>query len=83
MQLPPGATTPLQLLTETKKSESPLIVRLLTFRGASPVLLTVTVGVLFCVPTNTFPKLMEAGDTDATGKATPVPESDTVGAGPF
>ena len=44
---------------------------------ATPVLLTVTVGVEFPVPINTFPKLMEAGDTDAIGGVTPLPESAT------
>jgi len=79
VQLAPGATPVAftQLLASVKKSVSPVTTTLLTCNGAPPVLLTVTVGVEFPVPINTLPKLMEAGETDAAGGVTPVPESAT------
>lgn len=78
-QLLPGATPgpPTQLLLEMKKSLSPVTSWLFISNAAPPILLTVTVWGALSVPGNRLPKLSEAGEIDALGGFTPVPESAT------
>lgn len=74
MQVPPGGTPvpATQLLPTVKKSESPVIIRLLTCKVALPVLVTVTVWLGAAALMICPPKFRLAGLTLIAG-FTPVP----------
>src|SRR5947209_3062997 len=83
VQLAPGATEPApvgQVLPAAKAKSAacaPMMVMLVRFSGAPPLLVRVTVCAGLVVPTRWLPKGLLVAESVAVGGVTPVPVSDT------
>src|SRR3989454_4906520 len=83
VQLAPGATEPAplgQVLPAAKAKSAacaPVMVMLVRFSGAPPLLVRVTVCAALVVPTRCLPKALLVAESVAVGGVTPVPVSDT------
>src|SRR5947209_3370950 len=83
VQLAPGATEPAplgQVLPAAKAKSAacaPVMVMLVRFSGALPLLVRVTVCAALVVPTRCLPKALLVAESVAVGGVTPVPVSDT------
>src|SRR5438128_578614 len=83
VQLAPGATEPApvgQVLPAAKAKSAacaPVMVMLVRFSGAPPLLVSVTFCAALVVPTRCLPKALLVAESVAVGGVTPVPVSDT------
>src|SRR2546422_733581 len=83
VQLAPGATEPApvgQVLPAAKAKSAacaPVMVMLVRFSGAPPLLVSVTFCAALVVPTRCLPKALIVAESVAVGGVTPVPVSDT------
>src|SRR5207245_6589845 len=83
VQLAPGATEPAplgQVLPAAKAKSAacaPVMVMLVRFSGAPPLLVRVTVCAALVVPTRCLPKVLLVSESVAGGGVAPVPVSDT------
>src|SRR3989442_12789137 len=83
VQLAPGATEPAppgQVLPAAKAKSAacaPVMVMLMRFSGAPPLLVSVTFWAGLVVPTRCLPKALLVAESVAVGGVTPVPVSDT------
>src|SRR2546427_358674 len=83
VQLAPGATEPAplgQVLPAAKAKSAacaPVMVMLVRFSGASPLLVSVTFCAALVVPTRCSPNALLVAESVAVGGVTPVPVSDT------
>src|SRR2546426_562456 len=83
VQLAPGATEPApvgQVLPAAKAKSAacaPVMVMLVRFSGAPPLLVSVTVCAALEVPTRCLPNALLVAESVAVGGVTPVPVSDT------
>src|SRR3989449_5575324 len=83
VQLAPGATEPApvgQVLPAAKAKSAacaPVMVMLVRFSGAPPLLVSVTFCAALVVPTRCLPKALLVAESVAVGGGTPGPRSDT------
>src|SRR3989475_7468062 len=83
VQLAPGATEPapvgqvLSAVMPKSAACAPVMVMLVRFSGAPPLLVRVTVCAALVVPTRCSPNALLVAESVAVGGVTPVPVSDT------